>query len=728
VLRSTSAHGELADPGAARGSGGVPKAGATSSQEGSEVDEQLGDLASKSLEELLNIPVVTATKTERKLSEAPATVSVVTREDITRWGYTSVAEVLQHTLGFYVVDDHVLPNAGVRGVAGGLFGESSAIKVMIDGHSVAFRSTGGNWLGPELVPLTAVERIEIILGPSSALYGADAFLGTVNIITRRGEQLSGADIRIGMELSAGRDPGRDVDVAAGTRNGPVEASIATRLHADDRSGLAIPSTSPSPRIPRYLGSNPQSTGATGTSSVALSRVTYHFDDRRSLSLVGYYSAFDRGSEFSPWTQMPYGVDSNGQLHQTRVSLRQLSVGLVHESSFGSGSGITLQGYYFSGGPASDDRIDVGSQVFEIRRQFGFRGVEGLLEGRTILPIQLALVGGAELSVDQETMPSSSEILLVGGNRYRVGDEIQMGSAAGERTDISNIGLYSQASWNALAPYVSVTGGARYDYHSIYGGQVSGRVGVVSNPTRPLHLKLLYGSAFKAPSPLLLYGVPFSIGDIVGNPNLKPQRVDTVEVQATLEPFKDLLFSTGLAYSRLLNQAEFVQQGFNSIARNLGALEALSWESSVRASYQKWILGYTTFELPVVTRSLGQTGYAADLVGQGNVIYPSHILRVGISGRVPRLPFKVTFEVVQVGSRRASDMNILDNAGSYSLSPYALLDASLATVGLELLRHRETVILLKGRNLLSDPTPDPGFAGVDYPRLPLSVMLQLRQEL
>jgi hypothetical protein len=74
------------------------------------------------------------------------------------------------------------------------------------------------------------------------------------------------------------------------------------------------------------------------------------------------------------------------------------------------------------------------------------------------------------------------------------------------------------------------------------------------------------------------------------------------------------------------------------------------------------------------------------------------------------------------------MNILDNAGSYSLSPYALLDASLATVGLELLRHRETVILLKGRNLLSDPTPDPGFAGVDYPRLPLSVMLQLRQEL
>ena len=57
--------------------------------------------------------------------------------------------------------------------------------MLIDGHSVAFHSTGGNWLGPELVPLSAIERIEIVRGPASALFGADAFLGVINIKTRR---------------------------------------------------------------------------------------------------------------------------------------------------------------------------------------------------------------------------------------------------------------------------------------------------------------------------------------------------------------------------------------------------------------------------------------------------------------------------------------------------------------------------------------------------------------
>jgi iron complex outermembrane receptor protein len=83
------------------------------------------DLSEMSLEELLDIDVVvTATKTAQSQAAAPAVISVLTREDILRRGYQSLAEALRHVIGFYVVDDHVIPNAGVRGVAGGLFGES----------------------------------------------------------------------------------------------------------------------------------------------------------------------------------------------------------------------------------------------------------------------------------------------------------------------------------------------------------------------------------------------------------------------------------------------------------------------------------------------------------------------------------------------------------------------------------------------------------------------------
>src|SRR5262245_13553119 len=67
------------------------------------------------LVKLLNVKVSTATKTSESLDEAPAVITVVTRQDIARWGYQSVAEVLTHTVGFYLTDDHILPNAGVRG-------------------------------------------------------------------------------------------------------------------------------------------------------------------------------------------------------------------------------------------------------------------------------------------------------------------------------------------------------------------------------------------------------------------------------------------------------------------------------------------------------------------------------------------------------------------------------------------------------------------------------------
>src|ERR1700686_3388915 len=135
------------------------------------------------LVKLLNVQVSTATKTSEGIDEAPAVITVVTRDDIHRWGYQSVAEVLSHCVGFYLIDDHILPNAGVRGMTGGLGAESGVLKVMIDGRSVAYRTTSGNWLGVELIPLGSINQIEIIPGPPPALSPADAFLGVVNIIT-----------------------------------------------------------------------------------------------------------------------------------------------------------------------------------------------------------------------------------------------------------------------------------------------------------------------------------------------------------------------------------------------------------------------------------------------------------------------------------------------------------------------------------------------------------------
>ena len=91
------------------------------------------------------------------------------------------------------------------------------------------------------------------------------------------------------------------------------------------------------------------------------------------------------------------------------------------------------------------------------------------------------------------------------------------------------------------------------------------------------LKLLYGSAFKAPSPYLLYASPLRPGDVVGNTNLKPQFVHTLEFQYSYKPNPFFGLTTGMAGSWLMDKAEFTPQGINQAARNVADQRSLSWE-------------------------------------------------------------------------------------------------------------------------------------------------------
>jgi len=156
-----------------------------------------GDVAGLDLEFLLEQTVVSSTKVEQRSAEAPAVVTVVTAEEIQQRGYSSLSELLRWVPGFYDVYDGVTHNIGVRGINGGIDAAGDLLKVMIDGHPVDYRPTTGNFFGPELLPIEAVERVEIIRGPASALYGANAFLGVINVITRTGASVAGARAQIG---------------------------------------------------------------------------------------------------------------------------------------------------------------------------------------------------------------------------------------------------------------------------------------------------------------------------------------------------------------------------------------------------------------------------------------------------------------------------------------------------------------------------------------------------
>jgi outer membrane receptor protein involved in Fe transport len=673
---------------------------------------------------------LTVAKSETTAEEAPAVAEVITRAQIREWGYQTLTEVLQHIPGFYVIDDGINPNVAVRGVSAGLFGDSSIIKVMVDGHSVSFRSTSGNYLGPELIPLSAIERIEIIRGPASALYGADAFLGVINIITRAGEQLEGAEATGAAGFTTvNSSPAGDVDATIGSRLGRWEVLAGARYSRQDWSGLRLPSTSPAPTIPSYNTGNTIAHGLDQQSTVGLLKVTLHLD-RIDISLTGQLASWDRGGEFSPWTQLSHGFDRDGRSNETRMTPYQGTLDLNIQAQLAPSLRAVFDAELFVSGLTSRDRIEIGSDLLYMRRQASSIGLDSNLELQWHGPHSLSIVAGVGQIVDHEQLPTSLAILKQDSGGLKAGDVLESSSVRQGSKNLLNTGIYAQALWTPVKRYLTLTGGFRYDYHNIYGSQPSGRVAAVSQVHSQVTLKLLYGTAFKAPSPLLLYAVPLRVGDVIGNPSLAPQYVHTLEAEASYRPTRFLSLRTDLAYSVVQHKAEFTPQGLNQVAENVGQVQSLSWETEASSAWRDWIKGYVNLDVNHTVREVGYVGYRATLIGTANILYPTVQLHAGVAGKIPlpRVPLRATVEGSYIGARRASEENMLAAGVAYSLPAYFRLDATLSTVGIKILNGRETVFSVIGRNLLGTAGPDPGFAGIDYPLAPRLILFQIRQQI
>lgn len=178
------------------------------------------------LMELLNTPIVSASKTAEKLSDAPATVIVISRDDIEKRGYTQLSDFLDDLPGMEVIrpyaDTH-LKNywRGYRNTIGEPF------LVMIDG--VVFNHLYFNTADTPLVatPLSNIERIEVVYGPASSVYGANAFMGVINIITMNDRPGDGSSQRVGM--TGGSNRRRILDANYFYKNGDFRLSLATRI-------------------------------------------------------------------------------------------------------------------------------------------------------------------------------------------------------------------------------------------------------------------------------------------------------------------------------------------------------------------------------------------------------------------------------------------------------------------------------------------------------------------
>ncbi len=131
------------------------------------------------------------------MTRAPASVTLVSADDIARFGYRTLADALRGVRGLYVSDDRNYSYLGVRGfMRPGDY--NSRILLLVDGHRMNDNLYDGAYFGRDGLPsIDIVERIEFVRGPSSSIYGSSAFFGIVNVVTKQATDLVGARVSAG---------------------------------------------------------------------------------------------------------------------------------------------------------------------------------------------------------------------------------------------------------------------------------------------------------------------------------------------------------------------------------------------------------------------------------------------------------------------------------------------------------------------------------------------------
>jgi iron complex outermembrane receptor protein len=684
--------------------------------------------ADLSLVELLDTDVVSASLTEQSLAEAAAVIDVITQEELRARGYRSVAEALQSVAGLDLISDHYQWNLGVRGVSGGTRGYSRIVKVMIDGQPVSFRSSGENFLGLELVPLGVIDHIEVIRGPASVLYGANAFLGVVNIITRRGYALSGNSMSVGYEGGAKiQSPWGEGVVAQQLGDFSLLLGAAEETTTLDGYRLRVLPDRSHPRS----GETSQ-TLATPSGS-AFGRIAYDSERFGTLTLDGHLQRLYRSAEFADWGVMT---------HDNRLELLNGYGRLGYRAELSRALSLDATGSLSAGGTGTNDHLSIAPDTSGyIARDLGYRGrdLTGTLTYR--IDGKSAALVGVDATWERQMLLAHYAVSADGARVLLP----PAGTPTGWR-DFRNLGVFAHATYYPFAGRgpqslsgLGLTAGARDDAHNVYGSNWSARAGLVFDVAERHYVKLLFGTAFRAPSATQLYSNLIVPGGYIGNPDLKAERARTLELALGSAPVRGLTLRAD-AYLTVIDDRVEIRKPpplavqANATPTNSTPITSKGFEAqldyksprcSVYASYSLQSSTYPKQDLLSLNLDVERVHTDA---------YPTHLLKLGLTWTERAWFVRGNVEGRYVGARLGnldnnSLLNPLDHlVDRYALPAYTVLDLSISSVGVEPWKGHESVLLAKVRNALDTRYTFPGTNAFDIPGFERSFSLSLQQEL
>lgn len=528
-----------------------------------------------SLDSLLNTRISTVAKYEQTPREAAASITIVTRDEIESYGYRTVADVLAAVPGFYLTDDRTFLTVGTRG-----FGRpadfNNRVLLLLDGHTTNDDFLGAAAVGEALsLNLDAVKQVEIVRGPSSALYGPGAVFAVINVVTRTGKDVDGASLTTSVGSLGHRGAGGTVGAAVGRLD-----VMLTGLW-EDRDGQWL-------RYPEFpalgLGDGvadhqdwARRGGFAGTARLGdfrlLGRTSYQRSGISTLPFPGE-DGYQRGTSSS--AELGYRRSLTPKHEVMARTYMQWFRGLTH---------IPL---------ASQGRI------------------ESTAESRS---------RGAEAAWLWD--PASYSRLIVGAqytDRYQA-RSIARATGFPDSTlsaPASVFSLYAQEQLT-LGRHVILLGGLRGDFYSNGRSPIAPRAALVVTPRRSTTLKLLYGEALRVPTPLEDHSTEF-LPDL---PTLDPERVRTAELvwEERLTGWLQSALS-GFVYSG----SDFIDSrvdstGFFSYSANVGEVTTRGAELALQARLDQRFHGYGSVEL---------TRAQDDLTGERLTNSPAYLIKAGAS--------------------------------------------------------------------------------------------------
>jgi len=676
------------------------------------------DLGNLDLSALLDLKVSAASLKAEAVESAPAVVTLFRAADIERYQLRSVADVLALTPGLDVLYDQTFVNVGVRGINGGWNAQGRVLKAIVDGQDASFRPTRGNLLGPEFFPLLAIDRVEVIRGPLSALYGADAFLGVVNVVPASPKELTcqhrGNSIAKATYVNRWGNHGVTLDGLGWLDSRWAGFLLGASWTQARRDGLMLP-RSPTNAYERLARVRPSLETHDDHEVVAsaFARAELKNLGIGRLRADGLFQHVDRTASFNPNTEpLLNAVEAvyntvfriSHQIDVSRWLVLDSSVALSH------GEPTSAQRYY------DDYRQTFVVGRDWIRRSYSSTAVDARMAATATLGSWVATLG-ADFSNDNERLPHLQ--------LYLDGLESEVANPAGERKTLFNGGAFGQVIWKPIEA-LKLVGNARVDDHSLYGSQFSWRLGAVWSTRSSLWLKLLAGSSFQAPGTNLLFSGKDArlLGPISSPLGLGPQHATSLELSMTkrLLGYRLELQAT-LFGERVTDFAKFNTYGGNPTPQNAGTILSAGGElsTSFQANKQTQFFGSVSFA--EASFKDNDTG-----ISERTRLYPSLSGRLGGAFEVWPGHLRAFTTIRVIGSRRPDSSNLREASGDYTLSSYAVFDVGVSTVGLRLWGGRGTAISATARNLLNTTYREPGFAGIDTPGAKFQAFLSLKQEL